>query len=143
MDKFSIRSSDNILVYWGTQGVRPLRVEVAPAEVSVNESFTVSVKYLNDNDLAWVPLPNATVHVNPDYLTDSEGSVSVRLPRSGVYNIYAERWGDSAEDQFIRSDTVQVGVGVPIPEFHLQAVPFTFAALIVAVFAVLNTRKRR
>ncbi|MGQ9543862.1 MAG: prenyltransferase/squalene oxidase repeat-containing protein [Candidatus Bathyarchaeia archaeon] len=142
MDKCKVERSDNILVYWGTLGVKPIKLEVYPAEVPINQSFTVSVKYLDDDYKRWIPLPQATVHVNPDFITDSNGAVSVRLSRPGVYNVYAEKWGVSPQDQFVRSDKVQVGVGVPIPEFYPQTTILMSTLLIVALLVVLKISKK-
>jgi hypothetical protein len=54
------------------------------------------------------------------------------LNEKRVYNIYAERWGSTPADQYVRSDVIQVGVGVPIPEFSRM-----FAAAVSTISATL------
>jgi carboxylesterase type B len=132
INNFSIHASDDILIYWGTDGVRPLKVEVDQSEVDVNETFTATVKYRDDSTGNWIPLAEAKLHVNDDYTTDSEGKVRLTLGEKKVYNIYAEKWGDTSQNQFVRSDIVQVGVGVPVPEIH-----YLFPVFVACVAAVL------
>ena len=137
MDKFTVHASDEILVYWGTMGVRPLKVEVDKPEVGVNETFTVTVKYRDDSSGSWIPLEGATLHVNDDYLTDSEGKVRLTLSEIRAYNIYAEKWGDGPSNQFVRSDVLQVYV---TPEMrHL----FLMLAACAAAVLYINCRSRR
>jgi hypothetical protein len=60
------------------------------------------------------------------------------LIESRVYDVYAEKWGETTQEQFIRSDIAQVGVGVPIPEFN-QFLPAILIVLLATLFIV---RKR-
>jgi len=138
MDKYIIQAADNVLIYWGTQGVRPLKIEADRIEVAINEAFTITVKYLNNTDGEWIPLEGATVHVNDDYVTDSEGKATITLTESKVYDIYAEKWGNTPEEQFIRSDLIKVGVGVPIPEFNTG---IQFLIGIIVTLSLLLTRR--
>ncbi|MBS7651051.1 DUF4430 domain-containing protein [Candidatus Bathyarchaeota archaeon] len=137
MDKCKINPNDRLLIYWGTLGVRPLKVEVEPVEVPLGKPFTVTVTFLDDSTGKWVTLKNATVNVNPKYRTDQDGRATVTLTEPKVYNVYAERWGSTAQDQYVRSDLVQVGVGVPIPEFqNIQ----TLTIVILAAFTITLRR---
>jgi len=132
VDNFKVSDSDQILFYYGTENVRPLRVQVDKVEVDVGEPFTVTVEFRDDLTGSWAPLPGATIHVNHDYVTDSQGKATITLNEKRVYNIYAERWGSTPADQYVRSDVIQVGVGVPIPEFSRM-----FAAAVSAISATL------
>jgi hypothetical protein len=138
MDAYEITSSDEILIYWGTLGVRPLRVDVDLTEVAINESFTVTVTYFNESNSEWIPLEGATIHINDEFITDSEGKATIALTESKVYDIYVEKWGQTTEEQFIRSDIAQVGVGVPIPEFN-QYLPL----MLIIIFATLFIVRKR
>ena len=138
MDAYEITSSDEILIYWGAIDVKPLKVNIDPTEVAVNESFTVTVTYFNESNSEWVPLEGATIHINDEFITDSEGKATIALTESKVYDIYAEKWGETTEEQFIRSDIAQVGVGVPIPEFN-QYLPL----MLIIIFATLFIVRKR
>lgn len=138
MDAYEITSSDGILIYWGTIDVKPLKVNIDPTEVAVNESFTVTVTSFNESNSEWIPLEGATIHINDEFITDSEGKVTIELTESKVYDIYAEKWGETTEEQFIRSDIAQVGVGVPIPEFN-QYLP----VMLIIIFATLFIVRKR
>ncbi len=138
MDTYEITSSDEILIYWGTLGVRPLKVNINPIEVAINESFTVTVTYFNESNSEWIPLEGATIHINDEFITDSEGKATIVLTESKVYDIYVEKWGQTTEEQFIRSDIAQVGVGVPIPEFN-QYLPL----MLIIIFATLFIVRKR
>jgi hypothetical protein len=137
VDKCKINPNDRVLIYWGTLGVRPLKVEVEPAEVPLGKPFTATVTFLDDSTGKWIALKNATVNINPKYQTDQEGRATVTLSEPRVYDLYAERWGSTAQDQYVRSDPVQVGVGVPIPEFQ-QIQSLTI--LILAAFTITLRR---
>ncbi len=138
MDAYEITSSDEILIYWGAIDVKPLKVNINPTEVAIDESFTVTVTYFNESNSEWVPLEGATIHINDEFITDSEGKATITLTESKVYDLYAEKWGETREEQFIRSDIAQVGVGVPIPEFN-QYLP---AMLIIFLATLFMLRKR-
>ncbi|WP_455368292.1 DUF4430 domain-containing protein [[Eubacterium] cellulosolvens] len=138
MDAYEIKSSDEILIYWGTIDMKPLKVNINPIEVDVNKSFTVTVTYFNESNSEWVPLEGATIHVNDEFITDSEGKATIALTESKVHDIYAEKWGETPEEQFIRSEIAQVGVGVPIPEFN----NYLPAMLIVFLVTLFIVRKR-
>ncbi|WP_455281361.1 prenyltransferase/squalene oxidase repeat-containing protein [[Eubacterium] cellulosolvens] len=138
MDAYEITSSDEILIYWGTIDMQPLKMNIDPTEVAVNDSFTVTVTYFNESNSEWVPLEGATIHLNDEFITDSEGKATIALTESKVYDMYAEKWGETMEEQFIRSDIGQVGVGVPIPEFN-QYLPVMLIIIFTTLFIV---RKR-
>ncbi len=134
INNFKIHSLDEILIYWGTDKVKPLKIEIQPLklEIDVGESLTIIVKYRDDLTGEWHPLPGATVHVNDSYVTDNEGKVTVTFTEKKVYQIYAEKWGSTPDDQYVRSDIIYIGVGVPIPEFSSSALLLTFIALTMA-----------
>jgi hypothetical protein len=138
IDAYTITSSDEILIYWGAIDMKPLKINVNSMEVAINESFTVTVTYFNESNSEWIPLEGATVYVNDEFVTDSEGKVTVTLAESKVYDIYAEKWGETTEQQFVRSNITQVGVGVPIPEFN-QYLP----AMLIIIFATLIILRKR
>ena len=138
MDAYEITSSDEILIYWGTIDMKPLKVNINPIEIAINESFTVTVTYFNESNSEWIPLEGATVYVNDEFVTDSEGKVTITLAESKAYDIYAEKWAETAEEQFVRSDTSQVRVGVPIPEFN-QYLP----VMLIIIFATLFILRKR
>jgi hypothetical protein len=141
INNFKINPLDEILIYWGTEKTKPLKVEIQPLKLEINtgESLTIIVKYRDDSTGEWYPLPGAIVHVNDSYITDNEGKVNVTFNERKVYHIYAEKWGSASDDQYIRSDIVYIGVGVPIPEFS-GILLLTFIALTIA--CVLTRRVR-
>lgn len=106
INNFKISASDNILIYWGTNDVRPLTIEVDHNLVDVGQNITATVEYLDNG--TWLPLAGASVHVNDTYLTDANGKATITLRENRVYNIYAEKWGDAPDNQFVTSDIVQV-----------------------------------
>ncbi|MEM3606070.1 MAG: hypothetical protein QXE30_00220, partial [Candidatus Bathyarchaeia archaeon] len=55
---------------------------------------------------------------------------------------YAEKWGSTPEDQYIKSDIVYIGVGVPIPEFSSQILFLTFIIL-TETWILMKIMKRR
>jgi hypothetical protein len=138
MDAYEVTSSDDILIYWGTIDMKPLKMNIDPTEVAINESFTVTVTYFNESNSEWVPLEEATIYVNDEFITDSEGKATITLTESKVYDMYAEKWGETMEDQFIRSDIGQVGVGVPIPEFNKY-----LPAMLIIIFTTLFIVRKR
>jgi hypothetical protein len=138
MDAYKITSSDEILIYWGTIDVKPLKLNVNQTEVAINKPFTVTVTYFNESNSEWVPLEGATIHINETFVTDAEGKATITLTESNIYNIYAEKWGETSEEQFIRSDIAQIGVGVPIPEFN----HYLPAMLIIFLATLFILRKR-
>jgi len=141
INNFKIHPLDEILIYWGTDKVKPLKIEIQPLklEINVGESLTIIVKYRDDLTGEWHPLPGATVHVNDSYVTDNEGKVTVTFTEKKVYQIYAEKWGLTPDDQYVRSDIVYIGVGVPIPEFSFSALLLTFIALTIT-YALIKRR---
>jgi hypothetical protein len=138
MDKYNVSSLDHILIYWGAQGVKPLKLEIDTLEIESNQIFTATVKYLDDTSDEWIPLEGAIIYANPEYITNSEGKVTITLSNEQVYGIYAAKWGASLEEQFITSDPVQVGVGVPIPEFS-SLLPL-LTSLMFIIFLMLFKR---
>ncbi len=142
MNNYNISSLDHIIIYWGTQDIRPLKLEVNIVEVELNQPFTVTVKYLDDTSKEWIPLEEAIIYANPEYITDFEGKVNITLTDEQVYGIYAAKWGASTDEQYITSDIVQVGVGVPIPEFS-YLLPLSIGLIIVTLIGAFEKRNLR
>jgi len=138
MDKYNVSSQDNILVYWGTQGITPLRLEVNIVEIKSNQNFNATVKFFNDTSGEWMPLEGAIIYANPEYITNSEGKVTIALSDIQVYGIYAAKWGATLEEQFTTSDVVQVGVGIPIPEF--SSLLILLASLLIMLSLVYSKK---
>lgn len=101
-DKYKLTEDDRE-VLWGyveTWEAHALKISVDKKEVKRNEVFTIKVKDENDN-----PVSNATVHINSyTFLSDSDGSVKAKIPRQGVYKVYAEKEG------YVRSQKVEIKV---------------------------------
>ncbi|MBS7658782.1 MAG: prenyltransferase/squalene oxidase repeat-containing protein [Candidatus Bathyarchaeia archaeon] len=144
INNFKIHPLDEILIYWGTDKTKPLKIEIQPLklEIDVGESLTIIVKYRDDLTGEWHPLPGAIVHVNDSYITNNEGKIFITFNEKKVYCIYAEKWGSTPEDQYVKSDIVYIGVGVPIPEFSSQILFLTFIIL-TETWILMKIMKRR
>jgi len=94
-----------ILFYYGEWGQLPLKIEVDETEVDVDEQFTATVTYYDDDTQAWSPLDGATVHADQNYTTGSDGTVDITIGTDMTVNVYAKK------DGFIRSNRVTVTVG--------------------------------
>ncbi|NIM44948.1 MAG: hypothetical protein GTN80_03895 [Nitrososphaeria archaeon] len=111
----ALSNGDEILWYYtSTWMERPLRISVSETQVYVAETFTVTVTtteedYYHDPanpwpNVNWVPVSDATVHADKDYLTDTNGEALITIETSGTYNVYAEK------DSYIRSGKTQIHV---------------------------------
>ena len=96
---------EEVLFYWGDWGAPPLQIAVDKTEVAVDEEFTATVTYYDDNAQAWAPLDGATVHADVDYLTGPDGTVAISVDHDATLQVFAEK------DGFVRSGKVTVTVG--------------------------------
>ena len=113
-----LRDGDEILWYYGTMGVYPLRLTVGEAVVLVGEPLEVRVESLSQEVThspgqawptpGWQPIGGVTVHGPATYQTGNTGAVTIRFDEPGVYEIYAEKWGEAVGDQYARSNRVRV-----------------------------------
>ncbi|MEM2123171.1 MAG: hypothetical protein QXE79_06005 [Candidatus Bathyarchaeia archaeon] len=116
------RDGDEILWYYGTIGVYPLRLKVDEAVVLVGEPLMVKVETLSQEaihnpgqtwpEAEWQPIGGVTVHgpASSTYQTDNGGTVSIWFSEPGVFELYAERWGETAENQYVRSNRIRISV---------------------------------
>ncbi|MEA3255269.1 MAG: hypothetical protein U9Q22_05495 [Candidatus Altiarchaeota archaeon] len=97
-------TNEEVLWYWGTfgEGGYPIRISVDKTRVNVSDTITVEVTYFDETE--WLPLADATVHADTDYLTDENGTVKISIENPGDYSIFAEKSG------YIRSDKITVEV---------------------------------
>ncbi len=91
-----------VLWYYGNWGEYPLRLDVDKTIVDACDVISVNVSYFNES--SWLPLANATVYADADYLTDVNGGVNISIADSGNHSIFAEKPG------YIRSDKITVEV---------------------------------
>jgi len=118
-----LKDGDEILWYYGTVGVYPLRLTVDKATVLVDEPLEVKVETLSGEathnpgqpwpETEWKPIEGVTVHGLATYQTEVGGTISVGFNESGVFELYADKWGETVEDQYIRSGRVKVSVLTP------------------------------
>ncbi|MBA7593720.1 hypothetical protein ES703_00651 [subsurface metagenome] len=94
-----------VLFYWGDWDAPPLKIAVDKTEVAVDEEFTATVTYYDDNTQAWAPLDEATVHADVDYLTGPDGTAAISVDHDVTLQVFAEK------DGFVRSGKVTVTVG--------------------------------
>ncbi|MDY6892460.1 MAG: prenyltransferase/squalene oxidase repeat-containing protein [Chloroflexota bacterium] len=95
----------DVLFYWGAWDDVPLSIALDKTEVAVAEEFTATVTYYNNVTETWVPLEGATVHIDQDYTTGVDGTVTVSVDHDATLEICAEK------DAHVRSDTITVVVG--------------------------------
>jgi len=88
-----------------TYSEMPLAIELDKTSVAVNEAFTATVTYYDDDSESWTALEGATVHADQDYTTGSGGTVAISVDHDATIEVYAEMSG------YIRSDRVDVTVG--------------------------------
>lgn len=88
-----------------TFGELPLDIDLDKTEVAVNEFFTATVTYYDDDTQTWLPLEGATVHADQDYQTGGDGTVEISVNHDATVEVFAEG------DGYIRSNRVTVTVG--------------------------------
>jgi len=116
-----------VLFYYGEWDAPPLKIEIDNVEPDVDESFTATVTQYSDDTSTWSPCEGATVHVDQNYATDTDGTVDITIDTDITINIYAEK------DGFIRSNRVTVTVGtgtvtsseVGLAAYIIPAIGFT------------------
>jgi PGF-pre-PGF domain-containing protein len=98
---------EEVLLYYGSWGWKPLRISTDKTDVKVGEQFTITVEYFNDTVSVWNPVEDAIVHVgNLNYATNENGEVTISLTAQGDYTatIYAEKSG------YIRSEKTDIHI---------------------------------
>lgn len=104
MADVEIKDGDDILVYYGDWGIRPLSVTV-PAEVQAGHDFNVVVK----SDEKFVK--EASVIINGQkYTTDENGTVKIKIDYPGVFEIYAEKNDSNGKPLYIRSERYNITI---------------------------------
>ena len=101
-DKYELTESNREILFGYLEAweAHALKISVEKTEVKTNEIFIVTVRN-ESND----PVSNATVHVGSyTFVTDNNGSAKVKIPKSGTYEVYAEK------DGYVRSEKVSVKV---------------------------------
>jgi hypothetical protein len=88
-----------------TYSEMPLAIEVDKTSVAVDEAFTATVTYFDDNSEVWTALEGATVHADQDYTTGPGGTVAISVDHDATIEVYAEMSG------YIRSNRVDVTIG--------------------------------
>ncbi|MEM2538492.1 MAG: hypothetical protein QXE38_04210, partial [Candidatus Methanomethylicia archaeon] len=111
-----------ILWYYGEWGYKVTKISIDKTVVQKGESFTVSIRYLDDNSGNWLPLEGATVYANETtYLTNSTGQASIKLYIEGNYIIYASK------QDFVRSEKIVVivcpGTGENSSNLRVNLIP--------------------
>lgn len=101
-DKYELTEDDESILfgYSETWEAHALKISVEKTEVRTNEIFIVTVRDENDD-----PVGNATVHADSyTFVTDDNGSAEVKIPKSGTYEVYAEK------DGYVRSEKIGIKV---------------------------------
>lgn len=94
-----------LLFFWGAWDALPSRLQVDKTAVAVDEVFTATVTYYDDNTGTWAPLEGATVHADhQDYQTAADGTVAISVDHSATLEVYAEMTG------YVRSEKATVTV---------------------------------
>lgn len=92
-----IKDGDEILVYYGDWGIKPLQITL-PETSQAGQSIEVAVKA---EDKA---VEGAAVWVKgKKYTTDANGSVIITLDEAGSFEIYAEKLDENGKPLFVRS----------------------------------------
>jgi hypothetical protein len=104
MSDGKIADGDEILVYYGDWGTRPLQIS-GPADGSKNECVSVRVSCDGKS------VEGACVYADgKKYITDSSGAAFVSIPETGLYEIYAEKNDESGKPLFIRSKRISITI---------------------------------
>lgn len=92
-----VKAGDEILVYYGDFGIKPLQI-TAPGTASKGQTIEVSVKADGK------AVENAALYANgKKYTTDANGKVSITANEAGSLEIYAEKLDDKGKPLFVRS----------------------------------------
>jgi hypothetical protein len=97
MTDVEIKDGDEILLYYGDWGIRPLEITL-PQEVSKGQTIQAAVKADGK------PVAGAAVWANGrKYSTDDNGIANIETAESGSIKIFAEKSDDKGKPQFVRS----------------------------------------
>lgn len=97
MTDAEVRAGDEVLVYYGDWGIKPLQINL-PETASMGQNIEVIVKA---EDKA---VENAVVWANgKKYTTDSNGSVTIAINESGSFEVYAEKLDEKGKPLYVRS----------------------------------------
>jgi len=99
---------EEVLFYYGAWTDLPLKTSVNKTAVAKGEEFSVTVSVYNDTAHDWSTCENATVYVDHDYTTGSDGKVNITIDRDDTFKLFAEKSG------CIRSNEVSVKVGTGV-----------------------------
>lgn len=104
MTDVEIKEGDEILVYYGDWGIKPLELsipEIAP------RNQEVEIKVLSEGK----SVEGATVYINRvKYLTDAKGVAYISIKEIGDYEIYAEKQDESGKPLFVRSTIKKITI---------------------------------
>ena len=97
MTDVEVKAGDEILVYYGDWGIKPLSITL-PETASKGQNIEIVVKAEDkvvENAAVWVS--------GKKYITDKNGIVTVTIEELGNLEIYAEKLDDSGKPLFVRS----------------------------------------
>ena len=97
MTDVEVKAWDEILVYYGDWGIKPLSITL-PETASKGQNIEIVVKAEDkvvENAAVWVS--------GKKYITDKNGIVTVTIEELGNLEIYAEKLDDSGKPLFVRS----------------------------------------
>jgi len=102
---YQLNEGDSVLWYFGEWGWEPLRITL-DAEDSYSEGDVLTGKVESVRDGNWSPVPEAGIKFNGEtYSSASDGTFSIELSSSGVFEMVAEK------ENYVRSDKILVTVG--------------------------------
>ncbi len=97
MTDVEVKAGDEILVYYGDWGIKPLNITL-PETASKSQNIEIAVR-AEDN-----AVENAAVWVNgKKYITDTNGTAIITFDEVGSFEIYAEKLDDNGKPLFVRS----------------------------------------
>lgn len=104
MTDAEIKNGDEILVYYGDYGIKPLTIETVDTANS-GEMFSAAVKC---GDL---PVAGAVVKAgNSEFVTDDKGIANIQINDKGKFEVYAEKNDANGKPLYIRSDRKTITV---------------------------------
>jgi len=103
MADYEIKDNDNILVYYGDWGIKPLNIEIL-GDIKLNSQ--VQVKVTSDGSA----VKDAIVCFGENRInTNEEGIATIVLDKAGIYKVYAEKDTDG-KPMYIRSESKYIEI---------------------------------